>query len=100
MRLVIIKEAAEFDLWGCVCVHVCWRGGDKHIKLTQCNLDNRTNLGWADDGKKQMVKRQTNSQLVHFLSDAQIISLDSTMERDRKGKIHLWKKEQIDGGRA
>lgn len=38
-----------------------------------------TNLRGADDGEKQM-KRETNSQLVYFLSGAQIISLDRTIE--------------------
>lgn len=32
---------------------------NKHTKVTECTLDDTTKLGGADDGEKQMGKRQT-----------------------------------------
>lgn len=59
MMLIIIKDAAKFDDIVCVCgVFLCMEE-NKHIKVTECTLDDTTKLGGADDGEKQMGKRQT-----------------------------------------
>lgn len=56
----------------------------KHTKISQSKLDDRTDLGRADDGEEQMGKRHAHSRLAQFFSDAQIISFDITMKRNRK----------------
>lgn len=55
-----------------------------HTKISQSKLDDRTDLGRADDGEEQMGKRHAHSRLAQFFSDAQIISFDITMKRNRK----------------
>lgn len=56
----------------------------KYTKISRSKLDDRTDLGRADDGGEQMGKRHTHSRLAQFFSDAQIISFDITMKRNRK----------------
>lgn len=74
----------------CVCM-----GENKHIKVTQGNLDDTTNLAWSDDVEKHIWERQTDSPLGHFLSDAQIASQYNIKKQKTKMLVkmltHLWK---------
>jgi len=59
MMQMIIKKSDYFTDRGrgqpCMQCCVCM-GENIHIKLNQCNLNDRTDLGWADDGQKEMHK--------------------------------------------